>query len=132
MTTGLAEVLASQGYRVLLIDDDPQANATAALGVNDVPALTLNDVLYGDPTTHTVEPGSIADAIIPAGEGWDGVDLVASELALADRDYDQGVGRESRLRIALRGGLADYDVASSSTNTATTAETAWNGPSTSE
>jgi hypothetical protein len=49
-----------------------------------------------------VTPGSIADAIIPAGRGWDGVDLVASELALADRDYDQGVGRESRLRAAIR------------------------------
>ena len=35
VTLGLADVLATRGQRVLVVDIDPQANATAGLGLED-------------------------------------------------------------------------------------------------
>ncbi|MEJ5869430.1 ParA family protein [Pseudokineococcus sp. 5B2Z-1] len=110
ITVGLADALARQGRRVLVIDADPQANATANLGIDQAPQFTLNDVLAVDPTTRTVAPGVIAEAIVPAGEGWTGVDVVAAELALSNREQDQDPGREARLRTAMDGALDAYDV----------------------
>jgi chromosome partitioning protein len=110
ITVGLADVLARQGRRVLVIDADPQANATANLAPDASPAFTLNDVLAGDPATRQVAPGVITDAVVPAGDGWAGVDLVAAEPALASREQDQDLGREYRLRTATEGALDRWDV----------------------
>jgi chromosome partitioning protein len=110
ITVNLADALAQQGKRVLLIDADPQANATSNLGIDDTPPFTLNDVLTVDPVTRQVAAGVIAEAVVPAGEGWFGVDVVASELALAGREQDQDLGREYRLRTTLEGVLEHWDV----------------------
>ncbi len=110
LTVNLADTLAQQGKRVLLIDADPQANATSNVGIDDVPPFTLNDVLTVDPVTRAVPPGVIAEAVVPAGEGWHGVDLVAAELSLAAREQDQDLGREYRLRTAMEGVLGSWDV----------------------
>jgi chromosome partitioning protein len=110
LTVNLADTLAQVGRRVLLVDCDPQANATAHLGIEDTPAWTLNDVLTVDPATRQVAPGVLAQAVVPAGEGWSGVELVAAELPLASREQDQDLGREYRLRIAMEGTLDTWDV----------------------
>jgi len=107
ITLGLADVLAYQGRRVLIIDADAQANATTSLGVTD-PPFTLNDVLTS--AGGEVTPGVITDAATPAGPGWDRIDVVASERALAAREQDQVVGRELRLRTALDGDLDRWDL----------------------
>lgn len=110
VTVGLADVLARQGKRVLIVDADPQANATSNLAIEDTPPFTLNDVLTVDPATRQVHPGVLAEAVVRAGEGWSGVDIVAAELALAAREQDQDLGREYRLRVAMDGALGSWDV----------------------
>ena len=108
VTLGLADVLARRGQRVLVVDADPQANATAGLGLEDEATTTLNDVLRIPIEEMTT--GAIAQVVTPAGEGWTGVDLVPSHLHLANRESDQEAGREKRLRKALAGAKDDWDV----------------------
>lgn len=110
VTVGLAGVLAGQGWRVLLVDADPQANATTNLAIDETPPFSLNDVLTVDPQTRQVAPGILAEAVVPAGDGWAGVDVVGAELALAAREQDQDLGREYRLRRAMEGTLGAWDV----------------------
>ena len=101
-TTGIADAAAQLGKSVLVIDMDPQANATTNLGIEDTPPFTANDVLTADPVTREVARGGILDAFVPAGEAWGSrIHVVASELALAAREQDQDLGREYRLRTAL-------------------------------
>jgi len=107
LTVGLADAYAERGKRVLVIDADPQANATTGLGLAETPPFTLNDVLAGH--DGEVSPGVIGDAAVPAGEYWTHVDVVGSDLSLANRDQDQMVGRETRLRTALEGGTDRWD-----------------------
>ncbi len=57
---GLTAALAATGRRVLLVDIDPQANATTGLGVWE-PTLTIDEVLMAD------RVGSAAEAVVPAG-----------------------------------------------------------------
>src|SRR5664280_1844808 len=52
-----------------VIDADPQANASAHLGIVDSQPFTLNDVLTINPATRQVAPGMLADAVVHAGEG---------------------------------------------------------------
>ncbi|MNW39042.1 Sporulation initiation inhibitor protein Soj [compost metagenome] len=115
LVTGLAEVFSRDlGLRVLVIDADPQANATKAMGIYN-PEFTLNDVLSGDQDQNfKIIPGVAADAVIPAGEAWQGdfpeLSLIASERNLASRELDSMMARERRLHTSLRGVVDDYDV----------------------
>jgi chromosome partitioning protein len=99
----LAASLAATQRRVLLIDSDPQGNATMGCGV-DKNALehSITDVLLGECTlsaaTCRIEPGNFA--LVPGNQ-----DLVAAEVQLMSK-----IGREVRLRNALQPVRADYDV----------------------
>jgi chromosome partitioning protein len=98
LAVNLADVLARTGLRVLLIDADPQANATASVGLGeDRPPFTLYDVLANG------RRGILEDAVHKAGDGWWGIEVVASNLNLEGRQADQAVGREARLRTTLEG-----------------------------
>jgi chromosome partitioning protein len=110
ITVNLADTFARRGLRVLLIDADPQANATTNLALGAPPPFTLNDVLTVDPATRQVPAGVITEAAVPAGASWPGIDVVAAELALAGREQDQDLGREYRLQIALDGALGRWDL----------------------
>jgi len=90
----LAASLAANNRRVLLVDLDPQANATTGCGVDKTALeLTACDVLLGDARAHDsmteIKPGDFW--LLPANS-----DLTAAEVRLL-----QEIGREMRLRQAL-------------------------------
>ena len=91
---GLAGAAHAHGVRTLVVDLDPQANATVALDAAATTA-TVADVL-DDPTTAVVRR-----AIAPSGWG-DGVDvLVGAEQTERHNRPDPGVAQLGRLARAL-------------------------------
>ncbi len=97
---GLAATAWTAGHRTLVIDLDPQGNATAAL---DPPEheFSTNDVLAD------ARSGIAAEAIIPSGWG-PGIDLIPGERALEHRAHGEGPSSALRLRMALAGTLDRY------------------------
>ncbi len=107
---GLASAAAHAGIRVLVIDLDPQANATSGLGVWQ-PEVTVDAALEAD------QPGVLAKVVTPAGWTVDapGVvpDVAASTPALASREpqlANDPIGAQDRLQLALDGVAADYEL----------------------
>lgn len=94
--------LAQAGARVLLIDIDPQANATQALGI-DLESLeySVYEVLL-NPNLGTAFATLQTDA---------GIDLIPSTLALAGAELELAgkIGREQLLREALETSTIAYD-----------------------
>ncbi len=103
-TINLGAALVEQGFRVLLVDFDPQGAASVGLGVNPN---TLDRTIYN----LLVEgEGSPLDVVVPtAVPGLDlmpaNIDLSAAELQLVTE-----VGRESALQRVLAPLLPHYDV----------------------
>lgn len=109
-TVNLADALARNGHRVLVIDADPQANATSILDIElDVESRTLHDVLAAV-ATGQAGAGALAAAIHPAGPAWNGIDVIPAQRELASREADNSPGREFHLRTAMEGAIDDYDV----------------------
>ena len=108
-TVNLADALDRNGHRVLVIDADPQANATSILDVElDDESRTLHDVLTAV-ATGQAGAGALAAAIHPAGPAWGGIDVVPAQRELASREADNSPGREFHLRTAMDGAIDDYD-----------------------
>ncbi len=98
---GLASAALRRGVRTLVIDLDPQCNATSTLEPDDTEA-SIYDVLQ-EPTLEKVRA-----AVAPSAWG-EGVDVLAgSEEAELLNHPDPGESRLGRLREALRV-LADED-----------------------
>ncbi|MGC5614674.1 ParA family protein [Georgenia sp. Z1491] len=94
----LAAALSEGGLRVLLVDNDPQGNASTALGAEHAPGTqSLYDVLMGDLT--------IADVVVPA-ELLPGVEVVPSTIDLSGAEIEL-VSEENRER-RLADALAEY------------------------
>lgn len=98
----LATALAAAGERVLLIDLDPQGNASTGLGIkHSARIVTSYEVLAGDQPlsaaiVQTVVPGLF---VVPAS-----VELVGAELELVVQDR-----REFRLADAVRASALRFD-----------------------
>lgn len=106
-TLAMAHHLAKDG-RVLVIDTDPQGNATDILDAPITPeTITLHDVLAAV-MGRCAGAGAIASAITPAGPAWTGIDVVPGTRALAGLEADTSIGREAALRTALNGATDDY------------------------
>jgi len=104
---GLAASASHRGLRVLVVDLDPQANATSGLGVWDAPT-TVDAVLASDdpgsaarlagtaawPMDHGAAPGAVAPSVVASTPG-----LAAREPQLAN----DPIGAQDRLQIALEG-----------------------------
>ena len=98
----LAASLAATQRRVLLIDMDPQGNATMGCGIDKMELpLTTCDVLLGEATA--------ADTIVSAPEGGFAVMPGNEELTLAEVKLLQEIGREMKLRKALQPVVGLYD-----------------------
>jgi chromosome partitioning protein len=101
-TVNLAAGLAQTGQRVLVIDLDPQGNATMGSGIDKRSlALSIYDVL--------LESAGIAEARVHSDKG--GYDVLGAnrELAGAEVELVQVERREQRLRSALKAVTGDYD-----------------------
>ncbi|MDO9147051.1 MAG: AAA family ATPase [Hydrogenophaga sp.] len=101
-TVNLAAGLAKVGQRVLMVDLDPQGNATMGSGVDKRSmALSVYDVL--------LESASVAEAAIKSETC--GYDVLGAnrELAGAEVELVHVERREKRLKTALAAVEADYD-----------------------
>lgn len=101
-SVNLAASLAATKRRVLLIDLDPQGNATMGSGVNkNEVELTTCDVLLGEATIQdAIQKNTEVGFDILPGNG----DLTAAEVGLMNAD-----NREQRLRQALQEVDGQYD-----------------------
>jgi chromosome partitioning protein len=102
LTTNLAAALALDGKRVLVIDMDSQASATAVfLEECDASAMTTAHLLIGQ--------ASLVDIIRPATREGVFIAPASRELTAAQLTIVARTGRETILRRALRG-LDGYDL----------------------
>ena len=101
-TVSVGASLAELGYRVLVVDLDPQGNATTGLGVNARSLeSSIYDVLLHDvPIDDVVEPTSMRNLfVVPAT-----IDLAGAEIELVPV-----FSRELRLKRAIDSIAADFD-----------------------
>jgi chromosome partitioning protein len=98
----LGACLAARDQRVLLVDMDAQANATAGLGLTGSVSRTIYEVL--------IEEAAIDEVVVATKQP--GLWLVpsASDLAGAEVELVPAMAREYRLRRALGTILAAYDM----------------------
>ena len=102
-TVNLAAYCAVAGRRTLVIDLDPQANATTHLGVDrEQVDLTVYDVVVDDaqPLTEVLVPSAVENLMVAPSD----VDLSGAEIEMAGE-----VGRELRLREAI-GEVEGFDL----------------------
>lgn len=101
-SVNLAAGLAAQGQRVLLVDLDPQGNATMGSGI-DKRALrqSVYHVLIGQADVAQARARSESGGfdVLPSNR-----ELAGAEVELVDLD-----DRETRLKLALAAVAADYD-----------------------
>jgi chromosome partitioning protein len=98
----LGAALAELGYRVLVVDLDPQGNATTGLGINPRALETsVYDVIMHDtPLEDCIEPTSLRNLfVVPAT-----IDLAGAEIELVP-----AFSRELKLRRALDNVADDFD-----------------------
>jgi chromosome partitioning protein len=98
----LASYLALDGHRVLLVDMDPQGNATSGLGINRASIeSSVYDVLLAD--------AAIADTA--RATSVEGLSVLPSDRSLAGAEVElvPSSGRERRLKKVLDGAGDDYD-----------------------
>jgi chromosome partitioning protein len=100
----LGAALNKEGKSVLVVDMDPQSNATKGLGVDvEDEMLTVYDLIKD---TASIKA---SDAIVPTR--WKGLDLIPSHVDLAGAEIEMvdEVGRENRLKEALKSISGEYD-----------------------
>ena len=97
----VAACIAEAGYDTLLVDIDPQANATVGLGVAKDTEPNIYDVLSG----RSTRPSAVADTAIER------LTLLPAhpDLAAANVELPREPGSEIRLRDALAPSATDFE-----------------------
>ena len=98
----LGAALAELGKRVLIIDLDPQGNATTGVSVNyhEAEGSVYDVIMTGSPMEDAIEPTSVKNLfIVPAN-----IDLAGSEIELVP-----AFNRERRLQKAITELVEPYD-----------------------
>ncbi len=101
-SVNLAASLASYGKKVLMIDMDPQGNATMGCGIdkNNLEQTVLDVIVDEKPVEKTIKRCTTSPFHVLPANG----DLVAAEVELI-----QAISRETRLRSALEKIRHNYD-----------------------
>lgn len=101
-TVNIAAALAMGGLRVLVVDLDPQGNASTALGVEHRQSAGIYEVLMGQ---------SPVASVIQKVAGFPELDCISSNTSLANAEINlvSMVARELRLKEALDEISANYD-----------------------
>lgn len=98
----LGSYLALAGRRILVVDLDPQGNATSGLGIDrsKIEQSVYDAVIDGMPIRELTQPGPLP-----------GLDVVPSTIALAGAEIELATAeaRERRLRRLLDSVVDDYD-----------------------
>lgn len=99
-TINLAAYLAKMGKTVLIVDADPQGNATSGFGLDKTGATTTYQLLLGQSTlAQSMVATSVAGvSVVPAN----------SNLAVAETELAATQGRERRLAAVLQQTTHDY------------------------
>jgi chromosome partitioning protein len=98
----LGAALAELGFRVLVVDLDPQGNASTGLGVNprNVESSVYDVLMNGGPIEDAIEPTAVRNLfVVPAT-----IDLAGAEIELVP-----AFSRELKLRRALEDATGDFD-----------------------
>ncbi len=101
-TVNLGACLAELGYRTLIVDLDPQGNASTGLGIDNrgLESSMYNVIMNELPLENCVEPSAQKNLFVAPAS----LDLAGAEIELVP-----AFGRESRLKRAIEGVVADYD-----------------------
>jgi chromosome partitioning protein len=101
-TVNLGAALAEQGYRVLVVDLDPQGNATTGLGVEARNfEYSMYDVIMRDqPLEDCIEPTSVKNLFVAPAT----IDLAGVEIELVP-----AFSRELKLKRAVDSVVDDFD-----------------------
>lgn len=101
-TVNLSAALAELGLRVLVIDLDPQGNATTGLGINPRSLdVTMIDVLMQDAALdESIEPTEVRGLFVAPAN----LNLAGAEIKMVSV-----MSRENRLKKALSEVIDDYD-----------------------
>lgn len=101
-TVNLAACLAEQGFRTLLVDLDPQANASTGLGLDprSLEHSVYHVMLHNAEADSCIEPTEVKNLfVLPSS-----LDLAGAEIELVAM-----MSREHRLRMAIDSVIDDYD-----------------------
>lgn len=101
-TVNLGACLAELGHRTLLIDLDPQGNASTGLGIENrgLEHSMYHVMLHDEPIENVIEPTDIKNLFVAPAS----LDLAGAEIELVP-----AFSREQRLKHALEAVMDDYD-----------------------
>jgi chromosome partitioning protein len=99
----LGAALADEGFRVLIVDLDPQGNATTGVGLNprDVTGSIYNVIMGDSSIEDCVEPTAIQNLFVAPAT----IDLAGAEIELVPQ-----ISRELRLKRAIDSVRDQYDL----------------------
>ena len=101
-TVNLGAALAELGFRVLVIDLDPQGNATTGLGINsrNLESSIYDVLLHDTPLDDCIEPTAVRNLFVAPAT----IDLAGAEIELVP-----AFSRELRLRRAIESLDGQFD-----------------------
>ena len=101
-TVNLGACLAELGFRTLVIDLDPQGNASTGLGIENrgLETSMYHVIMHEVPLEDCIEPSAVKNLFVAPAS----LDLAGAEIELVP-----AFSRENRLRRAIDAVLDDYD-----------------------